>query len=493
MREYMKTRREQSSNKAEKHSAREEKSKKQNNFSNNLSNPTHFIEQRVKVTEKQTKQIGNKQPMQQKQTCQFSSEKIKPHNHIKRNRQQSDGDKRAEPTNKRLRKGQVLENKECSSVSISDVISNFRNDITCGPEYVCTCCDQLWYRSSVIKCNPNGYKMCSQTIVESCLTCIKSVDNTKWICSTCHSNIKLGKLPSCAKANKMTFPVKPDILHLTDLEERLISPRIPFMQIRELPSGGQLSIHGNVVNVPANVNTTVNFLPRSLHKSQTIPIKLKRRLSFKHCYQFQNIRPTKVIEAAKYLINTSELYQIEGIQVADAWLDTLNTSGEWSEFVEKQDIQNTKNTAKNELTDVNESVNNGSKYVNTRKEDHSDTLKFSDSGNDSEDECCELPDRPLGVMDTMLKEPDVTECADNVISFAPREGNKPLGIFIDRDSEFLAFPSIYCGQWRADNNSRSVPVHYSTICKWELRSQDRKVAQCVPNIFFKLKKLQIKG
>lgn len=206
-----------------------------------------------------------------------------------------------------------------------------------------------------------------------------------------------------------------------------------------------MSIHGNVVNVPANVNTTVNFLPRSLHKSQTIHIKLKRRLSFKHCYQFQNIRPTKVIEAAEYLINTSELYQNEGIQVADAWLDTLNTSDEWSEFVEKQDIQNTKNTAKNELTDVNESVNNGSKYVNTRKADHSDTLKFSDSGNDSEDEWCELPDRPLGVMDTMLQEPDVTECADNVISFAPREGNKPLGIFIDRDSEFLAFPSIYCG------------------------------------------------
>lgn len=93
-----------------------------------------------------------------------------------------------------------------------------------------------------------------------------------------------------------------------------------------------MSIHGNVVNVPANVNTTVNFLPRSLNKSQTIPIKLKRRLSFKHCYQFQNIRPTIVIEAAKYLINTSELYQNEGIQVADAWLDTLNKSGEWSEY-----------------------------------------------------------------------------------------------------------------------------------------------------------------
>ena len=62
-------------------------------------------------------------------------------------------------------------------------------------------------------------------------------------------------LPDCSKGNKMGFPVKPQLcLNLTPLEERLICPRIPFMQIHELPRGGQLSIHGNVVNVRADVN-----------------------------------------------------------------------------------------------------------------------------------------------------------------------------------------------------------------------------------------------
>ena len=56
----------------------------------------------------------------------------------------------------------------------------------------------------------------------------------------------------------MGFPVKPQCFNLTPLEERLISRRIPFMQIRELSRGGQLSIHGNVVNVPADVNSTVS-------------------------------------------------------------------------------------------------------------------------------------------------------------------------------------------------------------------------------------------
>ena len=105
----------------------------------------------------------------------------------------------------------------------------------------------------------------------------------------------------------MAFPEKPDVLkNLTPLEERLISPRIPFMQIRELPSGGQLSIHGNVVNVPADVNSTVSVLPRPVNESQTIPIKLKRRLAYKHHYQFQNVRPSKVLEAARYLVRNSE-------------------------------------------------------------------------------------------------------------------------------------------------------------------------------------------
>jgi len=155
------------------------------------------------------------------------------------------------------------------------VINLFHKNIASGPEYVCTCCDQLWFKCSVVKCDANKYKTCSPDIVESCLTGFKSVNETEWICITCNSTLKKGRLPSCSKANKMGFPYKPDVLNLTSLEERLISPRIPFMQIRELPRGGQLSIHGNIVNVPTDVNSTVHCLPRPIDESQTIPIKLK--------------------------------------------------------------------------------------------------------------------------------------------------------------------------------------------------------------------------
>lgn len=48
-----------------------------------------------------------------------------------------------------------------------------------------------------------------------------------------------------------------------------------------------------------------------------------------------------------------------------------------------------------------------------------------------------------GVTDTILQEPDMTENVEKIITFAPGEGNKPLGIVMDKDYEFLSFISHY--------------------------------------------------
>ena len=62
----------------------------------------------------------------------------------------------------------------------------------------------------------------------------------------------------------------------------------------------------------------------------------------------------------------------------------------------------------------------------------------------------------------------------------------------DKYSEELAYPGIFLGQKRPDNTNRLTSVHYSDICKSELRRSDRRAAMCVENIFFKTKKLQMK-
>lgn len=75
--------------------------------------------------------------------------------------------------------------------------------------------------------------------------------------------------------------------------------------------GWTTKYNGNVVNVPADVTTTVNKLPRILSQNETIPLKFKRSLNFKHSVAFERIRPNKVKAAAKWLMQNSALFQSE--------------------------------------------------------------------------------------------------------------------------------------------------------------------------------------
>lgn len=109
-------------------------------------------------------------------------------------------------------------------------------------------------------------------------------------------------------------------LELTQLEERLVAPRISFMQIREKPGGGQLSVKGNVVNVPSNVGQTIKILPRTLSNDETILLKFKRQFISSHCIAFEPVRPNKVVEAAKWLVKNSKLFRDKGIVFDDKWV-----------------------------------------------------------------------------------------------------------------------------------------------------------------------------
>ena len=77
----------------------------------------------------------------------------------------------------------------------------------------------------------------------------------------------------------------------------------------------------------------------------------------------------------------------------------------------------------------------------------------------------------------------------HILNVAPGEGIKPLSIFRDQYFEELAYPGIFLGQGRPGNKDRPLDVHYSDICKSELRRSDRRAAMCVENIFFRKKNI----
>jgi hypothetical protein len=121
----------------------------------------------------------------------------------------------------------------------------------------------------------------------------------------------------------MAFPEVPDLVaNLRPLEERLVSPRQIFMTMQELPRGGQISIRGNVVNVPVDVAATIGQLPRNLEDSDTIAVKLKKRKRYKTAVFHQTVRPVVVARAAELLCETP-LYRSENIKLDDEWLNIL--------------------------------------------------------------------------------------------------------------------------------------------------------------------------
>ena len=108
-----------------------------------------------------------------------------------------------------------------------------------------------------------------------------SIGNEEWICHTCLIALRECKPPKLSVSNGMKWPDKPPELNLHQLEERLIALRIPFMQIRELPRGGQYSLKGNVINVPVDIQPAINCLPRPMDENFTVAIQLKKKLAYK--------------------------------------------------------------------------------------------------------------------------------------------------------------------------------------------------------------------
>ena len=362
-------------------------------------------------------------------------------------------------------------------LTIEESIKRFHSDIAIGPLYVCSCCHQTWFRKSVSMLKNTHISAESKRL--HC-TDFTSVGNEEWICHTCLSALRESKPPKLSVANGMKWPDKPPELNLHQLEERLIALRIPFMRIRELPRGGQYSLKGNVINVPVDIQPTINCLPRPMDENFTVAIQLKKKLSYKKVDFKENVRPLRVLTALHWLMNNSELYKKSGLMVDDNWFQEVTESAEDTvkEFLEVSKEQcKDKDNAENEKQKQDKTNENDIEASNDYDSDHYSEVDANEQ---------------VGNIDTLVDDADIDNKYDKVFTFAPGEGQHPLSLYQDKDAEYLCFPTIFCGQTPPSRDERLVPVHYSDIVKWELRSVDRRAAQSVPNIFFKHKKLQMK-
>jgi hypothetical protein len=105
-------------------------------------------------------------------------------------------------------------------------------------------------------------------------------------CVTCTATLDRDQVPILSSSNGFAYP--PHLMYLTPLDcisERLVAPRLPFMQIGRLRHQmGGYGIVGQVMNVPVDVNNMVTTLPRQLDNNYSFNVHLKRNLIDKSTY-----------------------------------------------------------------------------------------------------------------------------------------------------------------------------------------------------------------
>ena len=159
----------------------------------------------------------------------------------------------------------------------------------------------------------------NQTILTGCT----SIYNIEYICLPCKSAIYNGRIPKLSIKNNCGFPPQPDELKLYPVEEQFISPLMPFMTIIELPVGGQQALKGSICHVPVDILPTVNSLPCNLEDTKRVSVKIKWKKIYKGAVFSENIHPSNVMKILYYLLQKSELYQMEDIHIDDDWRERL--------------------------------------------------------------------------------------------------------------------------------------------------------------------------
>ena len=302
----------------------------------------------------------------------------------------------------------------------------FRNALKTGLCCICVSCHRLLYRRSVRKFNSQNYSRRAHVMFDATLQSLPEHCDRQHICFTCHATLKRGRLPAQSKANGLHLHTIPDELqNLSTLERHIISRRIPFMKLLSLPRGKQLAIHGPAVNVPTAVVPIMSVLPRNAADDSFLPLKLKRKLTFRRHYMYGNTNVQRVNSALNWLMSNNQLYADVSLSHdwQQSWNDLENGENEGNNIVSIQ---------QNELSSVNVPENDQDR---AEGDDAQDGAMLDDE--------CETTDLRGIPFDTCLQLEDDDDSSEKIVSVAPGEGQRPLGILEDKCFEEMAFPDKF--------------------------------------------------
>ncbi|XP_077560716.1 uncharacterized protein LOC144175511 [Haemaphysalis longicornis] len=189
----------------------------------------------------------------------------------------------------------------------------------------CKVCDRLWVDNNLTLVGSIKNKALQTNALLVLWSTFGNVDvngagpfKSYLVCAPCKDSLVGGHVPSMSVTYGYRYSPRPAHLpELNAVEERLISPRLPFLSIRRLTSGnGQYGIKGQVVNVPIGVPSVVQCLPRSVPEDVAIDVHIKRRLVSPASYKGGLVKRSNILAWLKHLENTT-LYR--GLNVRIDW------------------------------------------------------------------------------------------------------------------------------------------------------------------------------
>lgn len=344
-------------------------------------------------------------------------------------------------------KYKVRQQHESETIQTIDVcIKEFKEKIREGPYYVCCVCNRMLYKKSVKNFLSTKYHDQHYFSVQT------SFDGKEYICNTCNSKVKQGKVPCQALINNMYVDDTPvELASLEKLEQILIAQRIVFQKIIVMPKGQQRKVKGAICNVPVECDQTSSLLPRPPERSGIILLKLKRKLQFRGHVYFQAVRPHFVLQALQWLKANNILYK--DIQIDVNNIDTnLTVLHDTDNSITENEATGSKN---NSITDDCVEDSEDSIPINQEKSPfHNQINDLNDSNDNNEEIEDPLNEYRMPINQTCLQSiiPNYPVMVNNnyeqssgneIYNIAPGENKHPVSFMTDKQCEELAFPVLF--------------------------------------------------
>ena len=171
----------------------------------------------------------------------------------------------------------------------------FRKAVRYGPIFTCTVCEQDMFISNVnvldeefeANLKEESKELYERTLRNKHFISVNLLGAPKaYMCGTCKKYLNNRKIPPMAVANGLAIvPLGKDSdLNLTELESNMISRRIMFQKIYQLPKSRMAACKDHLINIPIaseDVLNTLQNLPRTPQEAGLLEVKLKRKLNIK--------------------------------------------------------------------------------------------------------------------------------------------------------------------------------------------------------------------